>query len=176
MPMRSALRQFSIGLLERRDERLRGFRGAKSVVLVRMGIAEIGEQPVAGVLGDAAFESLDDVRRAIAETSEDFSELFRLDPVAQRREIRELAGERGHLPLLTGRVALLSRRGGRRRHLEGIAARPAESELGIVLGTAARTASSQWMAALSAEPLALDVVGFAMETAYGRRPLLGFPG
>ncbi|MGA7489125.1 MAG: hypothetical protein WBW74_19555 [Xanthobacteraceae bacterium] len=83
-----------------RDEREPGLHGALGIILVGVGIAEIGEHAVAHVLGDEPAVALDQRRAAAMIGADDPSHVLRIEPLRHRSRAHEVAEHHGELPPL----------------------------------------------------------------------------
>jgi hypothetical protein len=84
----------------RLDQRQPGPNRPLGVVLVGPRIAEIGEYPVAHVLGDKTAGALDDRGNAAVVGADDRAQILRVEPGRQRRRADEIAEHHRELPPL----------------------------------------------------------------------------
>ncbi len=81
--------------VERRGDGLHdpqaGTYGARGVVLVRLGPAQVDEQPVPQILGDVAREALDDLGGSRLVGADDLAQVLGVEPAGQDGRVREVA-------------------------------------------------------------------------------------
>jgi hypothetical protein len=96
------------------DQRKPGLHGAFGVVFVRLGIAEIGQDPVAHIFGDEAAGLGDEVFAEPMIGADDLAHILGIEPRRQRGRADEVDEHYGQLPPL--RESSSRSRLGRRGH------------------------------------------------------------
>ena len=74
-----------------------GAHGALGIVLMRLRIAEVDEQPVPQVLGDMALVALDDGRRRLLVSAHHRAEVFRVELPGEARGVDQVTEQHGEL-------------------------------------------------------------------------------
>ncbi len=162
-----------------------GAHRAFRVVLVRLGIAEVGQHAVTDVARDEAVETLDDLRAAPVVGVHDLAQVFRIELLGERGgpdQIAEHDGElaalrvggalltwlldhglRGRSPIIGDRCGGLGRR---RRRSDGNPATAAECFAGLVGEAAGGANQRQRGAAGGAEASPFPVIRLALGATY----------
>jgi hypothetical protein len=114
-----ALSQRGVG--DRQNDRETGANRPAAVVLVRLRIAEVHEQPIAEGLCDVPAELGDRLAADLLIRAHHLTHLFRIDPCRELGRTDQVAKQYGHLAALTGGrlVGSTGRRGTARRHCRG---------------------------------------------------------
>ena len=133
-------------------------RGALGVVVVRLGIAEIGHHAVAKVLGDMSAKALDGLRRRTMVLADDLPPLFRIEMAGDLGRADEIAEKHRQMTALAAyRIVWFSDRTNRRGVEERLCALRAEPGFGGILKSALLTSILERRRTLNAEFRALQV-------------------
>jgi hypothetical protein len=79
------------------DNAQTGVHGASGIVFVSRGVAKIDQQPIAEVLGDVAFVTLDDFGRCFLVGADDRTQVFRVELAGELCGAHEVAEHHGKL-------------------------------------------------------------------------------
>jgi hypothetical protein len=131
-----------------RQDRKAGAGSTFGVVVMRLGIAEVGHHAVAKVLRDIPAETFDCVRRRAMVLADDFAPLLEIEMAGDLGRSNEIAKKHRQMPSLSSDIVLgvllnvwarLNRRGPRSRSIERRSAVVTKLGSGFVVCAAART-------------------------------------
>jgi hypothetical protein len=130
--------QLGVELLQFLEHRQAGVHGALGAVLARVGVAEVDDDPVAGIASGVAVEAIGGARTRLLITAEDLAEVLGIKRLGQRRGADDVAEHHRHVAAVgrAGRAGIVSR--GRRRVPQRAAAPAAESHSVGILQAAVR--------------------------------------
>ena len=98
----------------RRQQLQAGAHGALGIVLMRLRIAEVDEQPIPQILGDMALVALDDRRRGLLVGAHHRAEVFRVELPGEARGVGQVTEQHRELAAFGGTRRRGGRWGGRR--------------------------------------------------------------